>query len=65
MGTLSAASRPVFSLDFDDDGTLDKKDLEKLVNSLTGEGEDSRLSLLEMEQLIQNVSAGGGARQEG
>ncbi|KAG8145279.1 hypothetical protein E2320_013632 [Naja naja] len=41
--------------DFDDDGTLDKKDLEKLVNSLTGEGEDSRLSLLEMEQLIQNI----------
>ncbi|ETE65603.1 Calcium and integrin-binding protein 1, partial [Ophiophagus hannah] len=40
---------------FDDDGTLDKKDLEKLVNSLTGEGEDSRLSLLEMEQLIQNI----------
>uniref|UniRef100_A0A670ZHM1 Calcium and integrin binding 1 n=1 Tax=Pseudonaja textilis TaxID=8673 RepID=A0A670ZHM1_PSETE len=41
--------------DFDDDGTLDKKDLEKLVNSLTGEGEDSRLSLVEMEQLIQNI----------
>ncbi|XP_063170225.1 calcium and integrin-binding protein 1 isoform X2 [Candoia aspera] len=41
--------------DFDDDGTLDKKDLEKLVNSLTGEGEDSRLSSLEMDQLIQNI----------
>ncbi|KAM6426374.1 calcium and integrin-binding protein 1 isoform 1-T1 [Liasis olivaceus] len=41
--------------DFDDDGTLDKKDLEKLVNSLTGEGEDSRLSALEMDQLIQNI----------
>uniref|UniRef100_H9GE90 EF-hand domain-containing protein n=1 Tax=Anolis carolinensis TaxID=28377 RepID=H9GE90_ANOCA len=43
------------SLDFDDDGTLDKKDLEQLVNCLTGEGEDSRLSPVEMEQLIQNV----------
>ncbi|XP_013924766.1 PREDICTED: calcium and integrin-binding protein 1 [Thamnophis sirtalis] len=41
--------------DFDDDGALDKEDLEKLVNSLTGGGEDSRLSRLEMEQLIQNI----------
>ncbi|XP_060611429.1 calcium and integrin-binding protein 1 [Anolis sagrei] len=41
--------------DFDDDGTLDKKDLEQLVNCLTGEGEDSRLSPVEMEQLIQNI----------
>ncbi|KFZ68344.1 Calcium and integrin-binding protein 1, partial [Podiceps cristatus] len=30
--------------DFDDDGTLDKKDLEKLVNCLTGQGEESQLS---------------------
>ncbi|XP_015284345.1 PREDICTED: calcium and integrin-binding protein 1, partial [Gekko japonicus] len=41
--------------DFDDDGTLDKKDLENLVNCLTGEGEESRLSPVEMEQLIQNI----------
>uniref|UniRef100_A0A8D0E988 Calcium and integrin binding 1 n=1 Tax=Salvator merianae TaxID=96440 RepID=A0A8D0E988_SALMN len=41
--------------DFDDDGTLDKKDLENLVNCLTGEGEDGRLSAAEMEQLIQNI----------
>ncbi|CAI5792541.1 calcium and integrin-binding protein 1 [Podarcis muralis] len=41
--------------DFDDDGTLDKKDLENLVNCLTGEGEDSRLSAMEMDQLIQNI----------
>lgn len=65
LGTLNPASHPVFSLDSDDDGTLDKKDLENLVNSLTGEGEDSRLSPSEMEQLIQNVSAGAGTRQEG
>ncbi|NWI18117.1 CIB1 protein, partial [Crypturellus soui] len=44
--------------DFDDDGTLDKKDLENLVNCLTGQSEESRLSDAEMEQLIQNVSAG-------
>uniref|UniRef100_A0A8B9FUK7 Calcium and integrin binding 1 n=1 Tax=Amazona collaria TaxID=241587 RepID=A0A8B9FUK7_9PSIT len=41
--------------DFDDDGTLDRKDLEKLVNCLTGQGEESRLSGAEMEQLIQNI----------
>nr|XP_056721976.1 calcium and integrin-binding protein 1 [Euleptes europaea] len=41
--------------DFDDDGTLDKKDLENLVNCLTGEGEQSRLSPVEMDQLIQNI----------
>lgn len=34
---------------------LDRKDLEKLVNCLTGHGEESRLSNVEMEQLIQNV----------
>ncbi|XP_063269000.1 calcium and integrin-binding protein 1 isoform X2 [Prinia subflava] len=41
--------------DFDDDGTLDRKDLEQLVNCLTGQGEESRLSSAEMEQLIQNI----------
>ncbi|NWU68281.1 CIB1 protein, partial [Pterocles burchelli] len=41
--------------DFDDDGTLDRKDLEKLVNCLTGQGEESRLSQAEMEQLICNI----------
>ncbi|XP_027601251.1 calcium and integrin-binding protein 1-like [Pipra filicauda] len=41
--------------DFDDDGTLDRKDLEQLVNCLTGQGEESRLSRAEMEQLIQNI----------
>lgn len=53
-----------FPPDFDDDGTLDKVDLEKLVNCLTGEGEDCRLSPAEMEQLIENVKTkegGGGA----
>nr|XP_032650106.1 calcium and integrin-binding protein 1 isoform X1 [Chelonoidis abingdonii] len=40
--------------DFDDDGTLDRKDLEKLVNCLTGEGDETRLSESEMDQLIQN-----------
>uniref|UniRef100_A0A8D0G9V7 Calcium and integrin binding 1 n=1 Tax=Sphenodon punctatus TaxID=8508 RepID=A0A8D0G9V7_SPHPU len=41
--------------DFDDDGTLDRKDLEQLVNCLTGEGEESRLSPSEMHQLLQNI----------
>uniref|UniRef100_K7FA95 Calcium and integrin binding 1 n=1 Tax=Pelodiscus sinensis TaxID=13735 RepID=K7FA95_PELSI len=41
--------------DFDDDGTLGQKDLEKLVNCLTGEGDETRLSDSEMDQLIQNI----------
>ncbi|NXX19077.1 CIB1 protein, partial [Podargus strigoides] len=41
--------------DFDEDGILDRKDLEKLVNCLTGQGEESRLSSAEMEQLIRNI----------
>ncbi|NWI51024.1 CIB1 protein, partial [Calyptomena viridis] len=41
--------------DFDGDGTLDRKDLEQLVNCLTGQGEESRLSSAEMDQLIQNI----------
>ena len=43
--------------DFDEDGTLDGGDLEKLVNCLTGETEDTRLSSEEMRQLINNVSS--------
>lgn len=42
--------------DFDDDGTLDCADLEKLVNCLTGETNDAKLSSTEMKQLISNVS---------
>lgn len=45
------------SSDFDDDGTLDWGDLEKLVNCLTGETEDTRLTPDEMKQLITNVSS--------
>uniref|UniRef100_G1NDJ9 EF-hand domain-containing protein n=1 Tax=Meleagris gallopavo TaxID=9103 RepID=G1NDJ9_MELGA len=41
--------------DFNDDGVLDRKDLEELVNCLTGQGEEARLSSAEMEQLICNV----------
>ncbi|KFV17775.1 Calcium and integrin-binding protein 1, partial [Tauraco erythrolophus] len=41
--------------DFDEDGILDRKDLEKLVNCLTGQGEESQLSNVDMEQLIQNI----------
>lgn len=43
-------------LDFDDDGTLDGGDLEKLVNCLTGETDETRLTQDEMRQLISNVS---------
>ncbi|XP_075860862.1 calcium and integrin-binding protein 1 isoform X1 [Microcebus murinus] len=41
--------------DFDDDGTLNREDLSRLVNRLTGEGEDTRLSVSEMKQLIDNI----------
>ncbi|NXL20456.1 CIB1 protein, partial [Setophaga kirtlandii] len=41
--------------DFDNDGILDRNDLEQLVNCLTGQGEGSQLSSAEMEQLIQNI----------
>ncbi|KAH0505202.1 Calcium and integrin-binding protein 1 [Microtus ochrogaster] len=41
--------------DFDDDGTLDREDLSRLVNCLTGEGEDTRLTASEMKQLIDNI----------
>ncbi|XP_052515824.1 calcium and integrin-binding protein 1 isoform X1 [Budorcas taxicolor] len=56
--------------DFDDDGTLNREDLSQLVNCLTGESEDTRLSASEMKQLIDNVSsrggwAGPGSRWEG
>ncbi|NXP68953.1 CIB1 protein, partial [Chloropsis cyanopogon] len=47
--------------DFDEDGILDRKDLEQLVNCLTGQGEESQLSSEEMEQLIQNVRPVGRA----
>nr|XP_012319263.1 calcium and integrin-binding protein 1 isoform X1 [Aotus nancymaae] len=41
--------------DFDDDGTLNREDLSQLVNCLTGESEDTRLSASEMKQLIDNI----------
>ncbi|XP_012588140.1 PREDICTED: calcium and integrin-binding protein 1 [Condylura cristata] len=41
--------------DFDDDGTLNREDLSQLVNCLTGEGEDTQLSPLEMKQLVDNI----------
>ncbi|ELK25762.1 Calcium and integrin-binding protein 1 [Myotis davidii] len=48
--------------DFDDDGTLNREDLSQLVNCLTGEGEDTRLSASEMKQLIDNVSSWAAGR---
>lgn len=60
---------PCPSLDFDDDGTLNREDLSQLVNCLTGQGEDTRLSASEMKQLIDNVSSearpGQGAGRKG
>ncbi|XP_048376392.1 calcium and integrin-binding protein 1-like isoform X1 [Stegostoma tigrinum] len=44
--------------DFDDDGTLDKEDLKKLVNCLTGGTSDTQLTEAEMNQLIQNELCG-------
>lgn len=70
--TTSFLASCVCFLDFDDDGTLNREDLSQLVNCLTGEGEDTRLSASEMKQLIDNVSngaglgwAGPGSRREG
>ncbi|XP_054692556.1 calcium and integrin-binding protein 1 [Grus americana] len=54
--TLDIKSFYAFRIfDFNDDGILDRKDLEKLVNCLTGQGEESPLSDAEMEQLIRNI----------
>uniref|UniRef100_A0A668AVM4 Calcium and integrin binding 1 (calmyrin) n=1 Tax=Myripristis murdjan TaxID=586833 RepID=A0A668AVM4_9TELE len=56
--TLEIKSHYAFRIfDFDDDGTLDVGDLEKLVNCLTGETDDTRLTPDEMRQLINNVSS--------
>ncbi|XP_036391545.1 calcium and integrin-binding protein 1-like [Megalops cyprinoides] len=54
--TLEIKSHYAFRIfDFDDDGTLDRGDLEKLVNCLTGETDDTRLTPEEMRQLISNI----------
>ncbi|XP_047208228.1 calcium and integrin-binding protein 1-like [Girardinichthys multiradiatus] len=54
--TLEIKSHYAFRIfDFDDDGTLDCGDLEKLVNCLTGETDDTRLNSEEMRQLISNI----------
>ncbi|XP_053174709.1 calcium and integrin-binding protein 1-like [Scomber japonicus] len=54
--TLEIKSHYAFRIfDFDDDGTLDYGDLEKLVNCLTGETQDTRLTSEEMRQLITNI----------
>lgn len=58
--TTSFWASCVCFLDFDDDGTLNREDLSQLVNCLTGESEDTRLSASEMKQLIDNVSSSGG-----
>ncbi|NP_001279206.1 calcium and integrin-binding protein 1 [Callorhinchus milii] len=54
--TLEVKSHYAFRIfDFDDDGTLDRRDLETLVNCLTGDTPDTRLEESEMSQLIQNI----------
>ncbi|XP_062847595.1 calcium and integrin-binding protein 1 [Trichomycterus rosablanca] len=54
--TLEIKSHYAFRIfDFDDDGTLDATDLEKLVNCLTGDTADTRLTPEEMRQLISNI----------
>ncbi|XP_030221925.1 calcium and integrin-binding protein 1 [Gadus morhua] len=54
--TLEIKSHYAFRIfDFDDDGTLDENDLEKLVNCLTGETDETRLTPDEMKQLISNI----------
>lgn len=54
--TLEIKSHYAFRIfDFDDDGTLNCDDLEKLVNCLTGETDETRLTSQEMSQLISNI----------
>lgn len=54
--TMEIKSHYAFRIfDFDDDGTLDHNDLEQLVNCLTGETDDTRLTPEEMRQLIGNI----------
>uniref|UniRef100_A0AAQ4QRF9 EF-hand domain-containing protein n=1 Tax=Gasterosteus aculeatus aculeatus TaxID=481459 RepID=A0AAQ4QRF9_GASAC len=54
--TMEIKSHYAFCIfDFDDDGTLDCGDLEKLVNCLTGETDETKLTAEEMRQLISNI----------
>uniref|UniRef100_A0A3P9J808 Calcium and integrin binding 1 (calmyrin) n=1 Tax=Oryzias latipes TaxID=8090 RepID=A0A3P9J808_ORYLA len=54
--TLEIKSHYAFRIfDFDDDGTLGRQDLEKLVNCLTGGTGDTSLTADEMKQLIDNI----------
>uniref|UniRef100_A0A8C5LZR2 Calcium and integrin binding 1 n=1 Tax=Leptobrachium leishanense TaxID=445787 RepID=A0A8C5LZR2_9ANUR len=54
--TLEIKSHYAFRIfDFDGDGVLNESDLEKLVNHLTGEEENTKLSSNEMKQLIANI----------
>ncbi|KAM8892339.1 calcium and integrin-binding protein 1 [Spinachia spinachia] len=54
--TMEIKSHYAFRIfDFDDDGTLDCRDLENLINCLTGETDDTRLTTEEMRQLISNI----------
>ncbi|NP_001088490.1 calcium and integrin binding 1 S homeolog [Xenopus laevis] len=54
--TLEVKSHYAFRIfDFDADGALNESDLEHLVNKLTGDKEDTKLSNSEMRQLIANI----------
>lgn len=54
--TLEIKSHYAFRIfDFDGDGVLNESDLEKLVNHLTGEEDNTKLSNNEMKQLIANI----------
>ncbi|KAK2918019.1 calcium and integrin-binding protein 1-like isoform X1 [Channa argus] len=54
--TLEIKSHYAFRIfDFDDDGTLSCGDLEKLINCLTGETDDTSLKADEVKQLINNI----------
>uniref|UniRef100_A0A3B3DES0 Calcium and integrin binding 1 (calmyrin) n=1 Tax=Oryzias melastigma TaxID=30732 RepID=A0A3B3DES0_ORYME len=54
--TLDIKSHYAFRIfDFDDDEKLGRRDLEKLVNCLTGGKDDAKLTPEERKQLVQNI----------
>uniref|UniRef100_A0A8C7YMX7 Calcium and integrin binding 1 (calmyrin) n=1 Tax=Oryzias sinensis TaxID=183150 RepID=A0A8C7YMX7_9TELE len=64
--TLEIKSHYAFHIfDFDDDGTLDRQDLKKLINCLTGKADKTSLTPDEMRMLIDNILEESDIDQDG